>query len=137
MAYQLSGKPEEALKILQEEKDPDIPELAKRGYVLALNKKAGAKDVLERLQKLQKEAESDESKYVSPYWIAVVYAGMGNHDEAFNYLFASYQQKDAWIEYLKVDPVWAPLRSDVKNTRIVHTFSPIGGNFPCRSLKDG
>jgi DNA-binding winged helix-turn-helix (wHTH) protein/Flp pilus assembly protein TadD len=120
LAYQLSGKPEEALKVLQEEKDPDVPELGTLGYVLALNKKAGAKDVLEKLLQLEKQAESDDSKFVSPYWIAAVYVGMGNHDEAFKYLSASYQQKDGWIEYLKVDPIWTPLRSDPRFAELLN-----------------
>ena len=47
--------------------------------------------------------------------IAVVYAGLGQNDDAMLWLEKAYQARSAWLIYvaLKVDPRWDALRSDV------------------------
>jgi len=119
LAYQLSGRSADAIKILQEETDPDIPELATLGYVLGLNMRPQAAGVLQQLRQLEKESEADAKKYVSPYWMAVAYAGSGDSNEAFKYLSTAFEQKDGWLEYLKADPVWGPIRSDPRYAELV------------------
>ena len=124
LAYQLSGRSEDAIKILQNEKGLDIPELATLGYVFGLNNmRPQAAGVLQQLRQLEKEAEADVkkdvTKYVSPYWMAVAYVGTGDRNEAFKYLSAAFEQKDGWLEYLKADPVWTPLRSDSRYAELL------------------
>jgi len=119
LAYQLSGRSADAIKILQEETDPDIPELATLGYVLGLNMRPQAAVVLQQLRQLEKESEADATKYVSPYWMALAYAGSGDSNEAFKYLSTAFEQKDGWLEYLKADPVWGPIRSDPRYAELV------------------
>jgi tetratricopeptide (TPR) repeat protein len=50
--------------------------------------------------------------YVDFYWAGVIYAGLGDKDEAFRLLEKSYQEHSATILYLAVDPFWYGLRSD-------------------------
>jgi serine/threonine protein kinase/Flp pilus assembly protein TadD len=50
--------------------------------------------------------------YVDFYWLAVIYAGLGDKDEAFRLLENDYQEHAAAILYLAVDPFWYGLRSD-------------------------
>jgi eukaryotic-like serine/threonine-protein kinase len=50
--------------------------------------------------------------YVDPYNIAVVYAGLGNKDEAFRWLEKGYQQRSSGMPYLATDPFWDDMRSD-------------------------
>jgi tetratricopeptide (TPR) repeat protein len=49
---------------------------------------------------------------VGRYEIALVYAGMGNTQEAFKWLEEAYNAHDVGLLYLKIDPCLDPLRSD-------------------------
>jgi TolB-like protein/DNA-binding winged helix-turn-helix (wHTH) protein/Flp pilus assembly protein TadD len=78
-----------------------------RGYLLA---KAGrATEAREVLSKL--EADSHE-RYVPPYAMALVHAGLGETDELFGWLDNAYAARDVHLIYLPVDPKWDPYRSD-------------------------
>ena len=48
--------------------------------------------------------------------IALVYAGLGQNDEAMRWLEKAYQARSAWLILLalKVNPRWDALRSDVR-----------------------
>jgi serine/threonine protein kinase/tetratricopeptide (TPR) repeat protein len=50
--------------------------------------------------------------YVDFYWPSIVYAGLGDKDEAFRLLEKGYQEHAAAMLYLAVDPFWNVLRSD-------------------------
>lgn len=49
---------------------------------------------------------------VGRYEIALIYAGLGDKDQAFDWLEKSYRAHDVGLIYLKVDPCLDPLRSD-------------------------
>ena len=46
------------------------------------------------------------------YWVAGVYAALGNNDAAFEYLDKAYASRNFFLPFLKVDPALDPLRSD-------------------------
>ena len=71
---------------------------------------AGRQD--DALMILELLLERAEEEYVSSFWIAVVYSGLGNKDEAFNWLEKGFQEKDGAMVYLKVMPIFDSLRSD-------------------------
>jgi tetratricopeptide (TPR) repeat protein len=50
--------------------------------------------------------------YVDFYWSGVIFAGLGDKDEAFRLLEKSYQEHAATLPYLAVDPFWYGMRSD-------------------------
>jgi eukaryotic-like serine/threonine-protein kinase len=52
------------------------------------------------------------SEYVSPVAFQMIYLGLGNHDQAFAWLERSYEDRRGWLAYLKVEPMFDPLRSD-------------------------
>ena len=60
----------------------------------------------------QEFRELSTHAYVDFYWSAVVYAGLGDKDEAFRLLEKSYQEHSAGIPYLAVDPFWYGMHSD-------------------------
>jgi DNA-binding winged helix-turn-helix (wHTH) protein/TolB-like protein/Flp pilus assembly protein TadD len=81
--------------------------LALLGHAYAASgKKAEAQQVLSELQDLQGR------RYVSPYTVAAIYAGLGERDQAFKWLEKAYEERDIWLMNLKVDPVFSKLRSD-------------------------
>jgi eukaryotic-like serine/threonine-protein kinase len=48
----------------------------------------------------------------SAYGIATLYAGLGDRDQAFQWLNVAYKERDLGMERLKSDPLLDPLRSD-------------------------
>jgi len=56
---------------------------------------------------------------IGGYEIALVYAGLGEKDEAFAWLEKSLAAHDKGLTYLKIDPCVDPLRSDVRFNGLV------------------
>ncbi len=81
--------------------------LALLGHAYAASgKTAEAKQVLNDLEQVQGQ------RYVSPYTVAAIYAGLGDQGEAFKWLERAVEERDIWLMNLKVDPVFAGLRSN-------------------------
>ena len=87
--------------------------LALLGHAYAASgKTAEARKVLSDLQDLSESQATENRRYVSPYTVAAIYAGLGEKDQAFKWLERAYEERDVWLMNLKVDPVFAKLRSD-------------------------
>jgi TolB-like protein/Tfp pilus assembly protein PilF len=83
--------------------------LAAQGHVYALLKKGEtAQRILDELFQLSKE------KYVSPYYIAVIYAGLSEMDRAFEWLLSACVTHSEGLTWLKVDPTIDALRADYR-----------------------
>ena len=77
------------------------------GYVYAAaGKKAEAQKVIDQLKELSKQ------RYVSPFGIAIIYAGLNDKDQAFEWLERAYDQRGSYMTLLKVDTVFDNLRPD-------------------------
>ena len=88
--------------------------LALLGHAYAASgKKAEAQQVLVDLQQLQ------DQRYVSSYTVAAIYAGLGDKEQALKWLEKAVEERDIWLMNLKVDPVFAKLRSERKFTDIL------------------
>jgi TolB-like protein/DNA-binding winged helix-turn-helix (wHTH) protein/Tfp pilus assembly protein PilF len=59
----------------------------------------------------QLEARS-KKEYVSPFYIAIVYLGMGKNDLAMNWLEKAYEDRSNGLVFLKVEPELDSLRTD-------------------------
>lgn len=83
--------------------------LALRGYVLArMGRVRDAQEVLQTLEGVSRE------RYVPPYAIALVYAGLGHQDLAIEWLERAWEARDVHLTFLPVDAKWDFLRGDVK-----------------------
>jgi TolB-like protein/DNA-binding winged helix-turn-helix (wHTH) protein/Tfp pilus assembly protein PilF len=86
-----------------------------RGYILA---KTGhpdaAREVLRTL-----ETMSRGGRFMPPYASALVYAGLGERDRAFEWLEKAYDVRDVHLMFLTVDPKWDPYRSDPRFEALV------------------
>jgi TolB-like protein len=81
--------------------------LGHMGNVYArMGRAAEARDLISRLQ------EHVQSDGIGRYEIAIIYAGLGEKGEAFQWLQKSYAARDKGLTYLKIDPCVDPLRSD-------------------------
>ena len=59
------------------------------------------------------ELESlSQRRYVSPYWLGLVYAGLGDRTRALELLGRAYQERDVWLTWLGVEPRFDALRGE-------------------------
>ncbi len=81
--------------------------LALLGHAYAVSGKTSeARRVLAELHDLESR------RYISPYMVAAIHAGLNDKDQAFKLLEKAFEERDVWLMNLKVDPVFARLRSD-------------------------
>ena len=71
---------------------------------------SGAKDEARQIARDLRRRSKNE--YVSDYWVATIYAALGDDDKAFQLLERAYAERSQWLMQLKVDPRFANLRSD-------------------------
>jgi serine/threonine protein kinase/tetratricopeptide (TPR) repeat protein len=80
--------------------------LAQLGQAYAMTGKLGeARDVLRRLDELSRQ------RYVSPYHMAYVYTGLGEHDKALDLLDTAVEERAGGIYGIKGSFLFTPLRS--------------------------
>ena len=56
--------------------------------------------------------QQSKEQYISPYFIAMDYAMLGEKELAFEWLEKAFQERSSWLVEVRVDPLWDPLRSD-------------------------
>jgi TolB-like protein/Tfp pilus assembly protein PilF len=109
MAYEMKGSLSDAIteyyKARQLDDDPRV--LAFLGHAFAASGKRD--DALKTLEQLK---EISRQRYVQAYSFAIIYAGLGEKDKAFQWLERSYQEHAPRMIRLKVDPFLDNLRSD-------------------------
>jgi hypothetical protein len=69
--------------------------------------------VLGQLEELSKQ------KYVPAFFIAIIYVGLGEKDQAFEWLEKAYQERNPNLVNLKVQPIFDPIRSDPRFANLV------------------
>jgi tetratricopeptide (TPR) repeat protein len=60
-----------------------------------------------------------EGRYASGYAIAVIYAGLSERERVFSSLDAAYRERSHWLVWLKRDPRWNEIRTDVRFHNLV------------------
>jgi serine/threonine-protein kinase len=78
-----------------------------------MGKRDEAEKVLEELLELSRH------RYIAPVSIASIYAGLGQKDQAFEWIEKGYEVRDDWMMMLKVDPRLDSLRSDPRFTELL------------------
>jgi TolB-like protein/DNA-binding winged helix-turn-helix (wHTH) protein/Tfp pilus assembly protein PilF len=66
-----------------------------------------------------------KKQYVSPFYVAIVYLGLGKNELAMNWLEKAYADKSNGLVFLKVEPELDPLRSDPRFISLLRKL-----NFP-------
>jgi TolB-like protein/Tfp pilus assembly protein PilF len=89
--------------------------IAAPGYAYAaLGQRDEAQGVLDELAHLSKR------RYVSPYYIAVIYTGLGEMERAFDWLRRACDSRSEGLVWLKVDPLLDSLRADKRFADFLH-----------------
>jgi TolB-like protein/DNA-binding winged helix-turn-helix (wHTH) protein/Tfp pilus assembly protein PilF len=116
-AYLQKGMHPEAIAALRAalnslERDPEIE--GELGHALAVaGRRAEALAMLEGLGHLS------ATRYVSPYSVALVHAGLGNRDQALAWLDKAYAERSDYMPYLRLEPMLDGLRSDHRFAALV------------------
>ncbi len=109
-AYEADGKLPEAIVEFQRavEQESDVAEnWSNLGHAYALSgKRAEAQKILDQLK------ERSARGYVPAYTIAIVYAGLGDKDQAFAWLDRAYTDHSFYMTWLKTDPHLDSLHAD-------------------------
>jgi len=79
----------------------------------------------EALRLLNQLQSRSKRQYVSPYFVAWFYAGLGERDKAFQCLEKAYTEGNPMLALLKVDALFDPLRSDPRFQDLLRRM-----NFP-------
>jgi tetratricopeptide (TPR) repeat protein len=79
--------------------------------------KAGKRrEAMKVLQSLQQRSGTG---YVSPFCGAMVYAGLGDRDQAFAALDQAFEERSHWLAYIKAWPLVDDLRADARFTALL------------------
>jgi tetratricopeptide (TPR) repeat protein len=115
--YEQKGMYEQSIAILQ--KAVELSEgnplaLSGLGHVYAASGNTGeARRILGELKQLGRQ------RYVSPYNIAIVHAGLGEKEAALDWLVKAYHHRDVWLVWLKVNPRFDSLRAESRFTDLM------------------
>lgn len=93
-------------------RNPEVE--AELGHALAVaGRRAEARAVLEDL------SQPSSDRYVSPYSVALVHAGLGDRDQALAWLDKAYADRSDYMVYLGLEPMLDSLRSDPRFKALV------------------
>jgi serine/threonine-protein kinase len=109
MTYQEISRPEDAIRELQRTSaSTRMPlYLAALGHAYAVaGDRAKAEQVLGQLQ------EQSRSRYISPFDIATIYAGLGDRPRTLEWLEKAYQRRVPILVFLAVDPQFDAFKAD-------------------------
>jgi TolB-like protein/Flp pilus assembly protein TadD len=116
-ALERMRNPADALQVLQDVDQRAAGNsklLSLRGFILAsTGRTSEARSVLNALKSLTNE------RYMPAYAVALVYAGLGDHERALEWLERAYTERDVHLIFLVVDPKWQPCASDPRFQRLV------------------
>lgn len=88
--------------------------LALRGFVLASTCRTDeARVVASALEAIATE------RYMPPYAVALVHAGLGDTERALGWLERAFTERDVHLIFLVVDPKWESCASDPRFQRLV------------------
>ncbi len=108
-AYLKSGMPDQGLPELEQAVAlaPDVTMYrAQLGQAYAMTgKTANAREVLRQLEQLSQE------RYVSPYHMAYVYTGLGEADQAMDFLERAYEERAGYVHGIKGSFLFTSLHS--------------------------
>ena len=94
--------------------DGSASRLAWLGHAYALaGRKREARQVLTRLKFMSRD------RYIPPYTLALIYAALGQSDEAFDWLERAYRDRFWMMAFLNVGPRWDVLRPDSRFTDLL------------------
>lgn len=100
------------------EKDPEVAASLGFAYAAA-GRRQEAEAIVERLQKLAQQ------RYVSPRYVATIYAALERKEQAIGLLNQAFESKHPGLVLIRIDPLFDRLRSEEGFKQLVKRFEPI------------
>ena len=121
LAYEQQGAFDKAIAQFEEcirltNGRPSMVALLGHAYAVA-RRPDEARGILQKLEALSKE------RYVAPYPVAAIYAGLGERDRALEWLERAFTARDSWLDYIRLDPRLDVLRSDPRFVDLVRRMN--------------
>jgi TolB-like protein/DNA-binding winged helix-turn-helix (wHTH) protein/Tfp pilus assembly protein PilF len=113
--YQLKGRHEEAIAELKKANALGGSR-AQLAYAYAV---AGNRDEAQKILNDFKELAKQPGRYVSPFNFALIYMGLGDKDQAFEWFNKTFDENPYRISFIKVNPKFDSLRSDPRFTDLL------------------
>jgi DNA-binding winged helix-turn-helix (wHTH) protein/tetratricopeptide (TPR) repeat protein len=123
-AYEVQGLFEQALSQFEEAFklfDNGPPILASLGHAYA-----ACGDTQQAYKVADQLLDISRYRYVSPFDMALVYAGLGDKNQAFDWLEKACLDKPLQLAFLKVEPKLDPIRSDARFKSLLHRIGLVG-----------
>ena len=122
-AYEQKGDYAQAIAALRKGAEmshysPSIVAPLAHAYAMAGNKAAAEKLLAQMLGLARRQ-------YVSPYYLAIIYEGLGRNNEALDYLQKAFDDHSNGMVFLKAEPQLDPLRSSPRFIELLRKM-----NFP-------
>jgi tetratricopeptide (TPR) repeat protein len=90
------------------------------GYAKArLGKSREARQMIAQLERVSKR------QYVSSYFIAIIYLGLGDLDQTFEWLDKAYQERSGFMAFITVEPMLDALRGDPRFDSLREKITPL------------
>lgn len=131
-AYERSGRFSEAIEEFQKARviddRPEVSAMIAHTYAVS-GRRSEAIGILTSLE------EQSRHHYISPYYIALIFAGLDDKERAFRWLEKAHSDRNEWLVWLKVDPRFNCLRTDPRFPELLSRigFSRGTGNHNARS----
>jgi tetratricopeptide (TPR) repeat protein len=113
-AYEQQGKEKEAIQLrLERMTDISQEEIAslRQAYTVG-----GSKGYWAKWIQLHSSGEGDGA---TPYFMAIAEARLGHADKAWEWMEKSADQREVWVTWIKVDPLFDPVRAHPGYTRLL------------------
>lgn len=95
--------------------DANVIALLSNSYAVTGNK-------AEALELLNQVKAQSRQKYISAYWIALIYTSLDDKDQAFEWLNKAVEERSGGLVWLKVEPGLERLRTDPRFTLILQNI---------------
>jgi len=77
----------------------------------------------EAAQQIAELKDLSKSRYVRPYYVAWIYAALGDKDNAFAELERSFDERDVYLNRINSDPFMDPLRDDPRFNELLRKLN--------------
>ena len=118
--YEQKGEYSRAIELLKNVSAEDSAAVSALAHTLAIaGESREANEILDDLQ------HSRKRYYVSAGTIATIHIALGETERAFEWLEKAFENRDIDLVWLKVNPVFDPLHSDPRFTKLLERVSPV------------
>lgn len=74
---------------------------------------------------IQQLIERSVQEYVFPYEVAIIFAGLKDSNQVFNWQRKAYDERHPWLAFFRAEPVFDTLRSDPRYQDFLDSMNSI------------